>query len=563
MLASVRRPSPAHRARRGERGVSIVLAMLVLFVILVVVFQVSYDANVEMDQAATTVETTRMRMMADAAVQQAQSSLLMDIENAKGQSDGGGGDMGMIPGGGGGNEEEQGGGEGEGGEEDPGAGSEVSDVIARTDSRLDDWQDSVSLQPPLGNDYTLWVEVEDEDSKINLLGLWSSDVAQREPQKEIVRNLLDKAFEGTSLDLSFTDATEYLDHLDDWVKGNRGSFDPVPKPTLKKTNAEEEAAGGETTDTSLLDESARNFPLTLGELLMIEGLRPEHLYGFIEDDTYHPGLESYLTVWSQLEIKPEPPKTDDPFSGSPFTQGSLFDKPGPASGGGSSSGGEDGEDTEGETPEEDTSVLPTNNGLVNINTATLPVLRAIAPDDIPTTFLERIIEFRENIGRLRTEGKLSGTKSLFDDSVSGTTSSSSSSDEDEGEGDAANTEKDDDDPTKYVFEKPEDVIPKVEEEYGIELKVEPDIETTFVGRLAVTSQVFTIKVLVRDTKTERRTSWSAVVWRQQAGEKTLLLPLIPLGPYYDARRLKDFPKDFAEQSQDRFQRWTDQGYKAP
>ena len=32
---------------------------------------------------------------------------------------------------------------------------------------------------------------------------------------------------------------------------------------------------------------------------------------------------------------------------------------------------------------------------------------------------------------------------------------------------------------------------------------------------------------------------------------------------YDARRLKDFPKDFAEQSKDRFQRWTDQGYKRP
>jgi hypothetical protein len=392
-----------------------------------------------------------------------------------------------------------------------------------------------------------------------------------------VRNLLDKAFEGTSLDLSFTDATEILDKLDDWVKGNRGSFDPVPKPTLKKTNAEETAAAGGTADPGALDDGATNYPLTLGELLMIEGLRPEHLYGFIEDDVFHPGLESYLTVWSQLEIKPEPPKTDDPFSGSPFTQGSLFDKPGPGTGnsGTSGTGGESGgtggtgdESGGGETPE-DTSVLPTNNGLVNINTVSLPVLRAIAPDDIPTTFLERIIEYRDNIGRLRTEGKLSGTKSLFDDAVGGSSSSkssssSSSSDEgDEEKGDAANQEKDDDDPTKYVFEKPEDVIPKIEDEYGIVLKVEPDIETTFVGRLAVTSQVFTIKVLVRDTKTERRTSWSAVVWRQQAGEKTLLLPLVPLGPIYDPRRLKDFPKDFAEQSQDRFQRWTDQGYKRP
>jgi uncharacterized membrane protein YgcG len=604
MLVSARRPSAAFRARRGERGVSIVLAMLVLFVILVVVVQVNYDAHVEMDQAWTTVDTTKMRMMADAALQQAESSLLMDIENAQQSSSGdsaGGSSAGMLdPGGGSNGSSGAGGDQGDGSTDGSGTGSDVSDVIARTDSKLDDWQDSVSLQPPIGNDYTLWVEVEDEDSKINLLGLWSTDTNQREPLREIIRNLMDHAFEGTSLDLSFTDATEILDKLDDWVKGNRGSFDPIPRPPLKKSNAEDQAAAGslDAASTATLDDGEHDYPLTLHELLMVEGLKPEQMSGFVEDDVFHPGLESYLTVWSNLEVKPAPPSTDDPFSGSPFTQGSLFDKPPPDSGGtsgsskGSASGGSSGSGGTGGTGGEGgagsdagtgdstaSDILPTNNGLVNINTCSLAVLRAIAPDDIPTSFLERIVEYRDNILRLRQAGKIGGPKSLFDDPTgsssskssssknsSSSSSSSSSSDNSDGKSDAgagSDAEQDDDDPTKYVFEKPEDVIPKIEQEYGIVLKVDPEVETTFVGRLAVTSQVFTVKVLVRDAKTGRRTSWRSVVWRQQAGEKTLMVPLVELEPYYEARRLKDFPQDMAEQSGDRFQRWTDQGYKAP
>jgi uncharacterized membrane protein YgcG len=609
MQPSARRPSSAFRARRGERGVSIVLAMLVLFVILVVVVQVNYDAHVEMDQAWTTVDTTRMHMMADAATQQAESSLLMDIENAQQAASGdaaGGSSAGMLdPGGGSKGNDANGAGsdKGDGSTGAAGTGSDVSDVIARTDSKLDDWQDSVSLQPPIGNDYTLWVEVEDEDSKINLLGLWSTDTNQREPLREIIRNLLDHAFEGTSLDLSFTDATEILDKLDDWVKGNRGSFDPIPKPLLKKSNAEDQAAAGSmnatatsaSTDTpAVLDDGEHDFPLTLHEMLMVEGLKPEQMSGFVEDDVFHPGLEQYLTVWSNLEVKPAPPATDDPFSGSPFTQGSLFDKPPPDAAGGTGSskgsggsggssgaggtgdtGGAGSDAGNGDTTASDT--LPTNNGLVNINTCSMAVLRAIAPDDIPTSFLERIVEYRDNILRLRQAGKIGGPKSLFDDPTgsssskssssssksSPSSSSSSSSDDQSGAGAGSDAEQDDDDPTKYVFEKPEDVIPKVEQEYGITLKVDPEVESTFVGRLAVTSEVFTIKVLVRDAKTGRRTSWRSVVWRQQAGEKTVMIPLVELEPYYDARRLKDFPQDMAEQSGDRFQRWTDQGYKAP
>jgi len=569
--ASYRLPRACAR-RRGERGVSIVLAMLVLFVLIVVIAELRFDASVELDQARATAEGARMRMVAEAAFLQARTSLLMDAEAAQDQSSGGmgsgdesggggsagkeGGDpLGLGGGGGGGGDEgggdesEEGGGGGEGGE---GTGSDVSDVIARTDSRLDDWQDSVAIQPPVGNDFTLWVEVEDEDSKINLLGLWTKDTAQREAWHEIVRNLLDRVFEGSSLDLSWTDATEILDGLDDWVKGQRGSFDPVPKPPLKKSNADEKAEEGGL-ETAVIDVEERNYPLTLGELLLIEGLRPEHLHGFVEDDHFYPGLERYLTLWSQLELKPEPPVADE-FADSPFTKGSLFDQPSPTSSSGDTGGDE-------ESGDEELQASPTNDGLVNVNTAPLPVLRALAPDDIPTTFLEHIDEFRGRIDELRKEGKLDGSASLFDDKPE--SSGDQAEGQDEGDDGGMFEGDDDDDPTKYVFEMPDEVVSKVEQEFGIELGADPDVVTEFITRLAVNSQVFTIKVLVLDEATGRRASYRSVVWRMLGGEKPLAVTLLPLEPYYDARRLSDFPEDIAEKSKERFDRWTPEGYVEP
>jgi hypothetical protein len=546
---------PAADPRRGERGISILLAMLVLFVLVVVIFQVKFDATVELDQARATVANARMQKVADAAFLQARSALLMDIEQAQGGGDEGAGGDATNP------LEGEPPAEGEGGEESADGGADISDVIARTDSLLDDWQDSVALQPPLGNDYTLWVEVVDEDSKLNLLGLWSPDEEQKTAVHEMVRNLLDKAFDGTSLDLSWTDATEILDSLDKWVKGDRGSFDPVPKPKLKKTNAEEQGAEDGTLDPSLLDDTEKNYPLTLDELLNIEGLLPEHLSGFVEDDVFHPGLEEYLTLWSQLELKPKPPEVD-PFTGSPFTKGSLFDQnkidntaPG--------SEDESGEDEEtGDEPSDQPK--PTNDGLVNINTAPLAVLRAIAPEDVPTTFLEHIVEFRNRIIELRESGKLNMADAAFGNeptSVSGGMEEEPEEGEEE-EGSLFGDE-DDDDPTKYVFEKPEDVIPKVEEEFGIELHAEIDVETEFVTRLAVNSQVFTVKVLVLDEQTGRRTSYRGVLWRMEGAEAPVMVSLVQLEPFYDSRRLKDFPADIAEKSKERFERWTDEGYVAP
>jgi hypothetical protein len=571
--ARTRRPAGP---RRHEAGVSIVLAMLVLFVLVVVLFQVRFTASVELDQAVSFVNSARMGMLADAAFQQAQTQLLLDVdqpeEDAGGDGGSGADDAGggpEAPGGDGGGADtggsEDGGGSAFGGgdEGDSVGDSEeqasIADTMASTDSLLDEWQESSALAPALGQDYTMFVEVEDEDSKVNLLGLWNPDEEVADRQREVVRVLLDKAFEGTSRDLSYIDCNDMLDNLDDWVAGNRGSFDPVPVPKLKKTNQEEEETEGEL-DTTVLDEAANNFPLTLGELADIEGFTGERLSGFVEDDVFYPGLERYLTLFSNLELKPEPPATEDPFGGSPFTEGSLFDKPPagsspPAAGDGGDTG--EGEEGSGSSDEEE-SFDPTNDGLVNANTAPLVVLRALAPEDIPTSFLEKIVEYRQEIVRLQSEGALTDSGgSLFDDAPG--TSGEDSEGEDDGSSDSSDSsgglgdDDEDENIVDYVFTTGEEVVDKVEEKYKFSLNLDPGIKEDFTTLLTTTSNVFTIKILILDTVTKRRASYRGMVWRMTGGDSPpSVVTIMPLEPAYDPRRLKDFPEDLSDSSEARF-----------
>jgi len=523
-------PPRLRPATRGERGVSIVLAMLVLFVLVVVVFEIRYSASVEQDQARMIVEARRMGLLADAGRRQAESALIMDVEQAQGEE----GTEGQTGGEGG---------EGMGGDESGESGEpDISQTTATTDSRLDEWNDPLALAPTFGEDFQVLVEVEDEDGKLNLLGQWSPDQEQSDAQREILLVLLDKAFEGTTLDISFADAMQITDRMGDWTRGNRGAFDPIPTPPLKTTNAEDAAEEGGTDQTVLtLDEKHR--PLTLEELGLIEGLRPEHLRGFIENDEFYPGLDRFLTIWSQLELKPPPPEAD-PFANSPFskfTQGSLFDQ------------------TMGESPDEQAEPPaefapdPTNNGLINVNTAPLLVLRALAPSDLPTSFLEKLDEFRRKIDELKTADEISQGDSLFAQDKLATPGQ-----EDEAAS-GSSDEEDEKDPTKYVFTTVEEVIDKVEQEFGITLGLEPAVESTFLSRLGVTSNVFTIKVLIYtliddpstgEKRFGRRTSYRTVVWRMVSTDNTRMLTLLPLEPCFDPRRPKDYGLDLDEFGED-------------
>ena len=529
-MPPVRLPAAA-ASRRSERGVSLVLSIIILTMLIVVLYQVWYLSIIELEQAGHHVSSVRQYHLADASRLQAQSVLLMDIEDAGlGGAEGGGGGLGGGGGGLGGlsgNPGDGGGGGGTGlGGDDGGGGGGAAAVTQSTDSMLDEWMNPAALAPPLGEGLTIYVEVIDEDSKINLLGLWTEDEEKRDEWREIVGTVLDRAFDGTSLDLSSLDVKDILDELDDWVKGDRSLFNRPPLPNLKKSRAEDEAEESEL-DTDIIENEFVNFPLTLGELLMIEKIQPEHLYGFVEDDEYYPGLERYLTLWSELELKDAEADEDEDFGDSPFA-GSVFDDEG----------------DEAEAAEEAAlQADATADGRVNVNTAPLVVLRALAPEDIPTSFLERLVEFREQIHELRSEWE-TGLGEGFD----GTFGQAAS------EGETGAEEGDEDDPTQYVFQSETEVFDKVEDKWELSIFTDDEDKSLFVSRLGVISNVFTIRIHLFDQETGRRASYRTIAWRMTSQDDPRMITLLPLELYADTRRPEDFPEEMEDIGDRRFER---------
>lgn len=494
-----------------------VLALLVLFVLLVVVFQVFLTSEVELEQAALRVERSRWWHLADACAQQARSALVVDLEDAADEE---GEDGGAAAGG----DVFAGGGEGSA---DGALGGSSAEVAGSTDSALDEWAQSANVVPALGEGLTLYVEVVDEDSKLNLLGLYTEDEDVAQEWRDIFITLFDEAFEGTSRDLSYADAHDILDGLDDWVKGERKSLSRKELPEQKLTDAQDQEASEVDTDI-IEDKEFIHYPFTLDELLLFEGLRPEHLDGFVEDDEYFPGLREAITLWSHLELKDPPPEDeDDPFSGSPL-----------------GGGDEAAEDTAAEDQALIQSAQTSNDGKVNCNTAPLIVLRALAPEDIPTSFLERVIEFRELMHEVRDE--LIESEGFDWDQP----------DEDEAEGGGADDESDldEDDPAYYVFSDTAEVFDKVEGKWDLSVFTDEEEKELFLGRLTTVSEVFTIKILVLDAEAGRRATYRTVVWRIDDEDQPRCVTLEPLHEYHDSRRPEDYPEDLADDSQDRFSR---------
>lgn len=516
-------PAPAdrrlHARRPEEAGVSVVLVLLSLLFLVVLVFQVDFAAHVESDRALNTVQAAQMRYIAEACLLQARSSLLLDLE--EGQDAGEGGGAGGDPFAG-----AEGGGEGEGDDAGPGgnAALDAAAVTAATDSLLDEWSNSASLIPPFGDDWDILVEIEDEDSKLNLLGIWTEDEEVREEWREVIRRLLDNAFEGTSLDFSALDATDIVGDLDEWAKGQRGSYERVPVPARKQSQEQDDAELSEL-DTDIIDREEQHYPLTLRELAFHDKVRPEHLSGFVEDDIFYPGLERYLTVWSQLELKePVDDEDEDLFADSPL--------------GGDDDEGEEGDDEDDADEDDELAVQETLDGRVNVNTAPLAVLRALAPDDIPTSFLEAIIEFRE---RVLEEADQIQADRFSDRRAAADPASRSLLDDDPPE-----SYDEEDDPTRFVFQAADEVFDKVEEELELSVFTDDSDRSDFESRLGVESQVFTVKIIISEpydplspTGLLTRRSYRAVMWRAMTADGPRMIPLMPLEPYRDPRRIPD------------------------
>jgi len=493
--------------RPGEAGIVLILTMLVLFVLLIVVYQVFMTAEVELEQARQHVITAQYRSLAEACSLAAQSALLIDLEDAAATEEEGGGEA--APGGSSPFGDD---GASQGSEDGEGEGS-TAEVIAKTDSDLDEWADPAAIAPPLGEGLSLFIEIVDEDSKINLLGLWTEDEERREEWRDIFERLLDKAFEGTSLDLTSSDAVDLMDVLDDWVVGDREMFGRREPPELKLTDAQD--AEADEIDTDIIENEEVHFPLSLTELLMVDGLLPAHLDGFVEDDEYYPGLREMITIWSHLELKAEAvDEEDDEFFGSPLG---------------------DSEPDESEASDELGTAGTVSNGQVNCNTALYAVLRALAPEDIPSSFLEKVIEFRDKLHTVRDEIE-SGVRVEWTEDL----------DDEEAQ------ELDEDDPAYYVFQEPEELFDKVAEQWDLSVFTDEAEKQKFIGRLGVESEVFTIKILILDVGANRRASFRTVVWRVGDEEQPRCVVLRPLEEYSETRRLEDFPEALEQTGEARF-----------
>jgi type II secretory pathway component PulK len=454
-----------------ERGVILILSMLVVLVLACVIVQLFFTTSVNREITKHQKIHYPMVMAARGAVFQTTAVLIQDLENQsmdEGASEEEGG--GLEPGSGG----EPGAGE-EGGEE-----GGMEDNTAATDSFVDEWARPGAIAVTTSNELDVMVLVRDEDAKFNILSVVAKDEEDADLSRERLSRLIDSFRENTRFDVSLATSERIVDSIVRWIEGDRDT-DRFPKP-LTKTGAKDE-------DPKQSDEDLIHYPLTIDELRMCEGVTAEILYGFMDDGERIPGLIEYVTCYSNLIFdsipKDEEDENWDPGFGDGEEEGE--DPPGEE--------GEEGEEEEEETAEP----VETNNGRININTAPFAVLRGlISEDEIPNSVLEKIIEFRGKALEAYEEMERR-----------------------DGEFGAILEEEDNED---FIFTDAAEVFDRVEEYFDTDFNLEKDVETEFTSLLETKSNVFTIYVSVRKPESKVQKNFRAVVWRwsgtTSAGEET-------------------------------------------
>jgi len=499
------RPLRKNTPLESERGVILILAMLVVLVLACVVVQLFFTTTVNREITEHQKIAYPMAMAARGALLQAQAVLIQDLQNQAADAGTGdeGGDTGTGGDTGGDTGDEPGGGPGidggDGGGEEP-----AGESGANSDSLVDEWARPGAIAVMTSNELDVKVVIRDEDSKFNILSIVAKDEEYAEECRDRLARLIDTFREDTRADVSMSTADRLVDSMVKWFEGNRDT-DRFPKPKIKTGPKDEEP--------ETLDRDEINFPLSIEELQMCEGMTPEILFGFQEKGERIPGLIEFITCHSNL-IFDEIPTDEEEIEDDPY---------------GNETGGEEEEDPPpggetGDEEEEPEVAIETNNGRININTAPLPVLRALMDDsEITNSVLERIIEFRDK------------AIEAYEKSLERDWELDNPDDEDEDE--------------DFIFTDPAEVIERVEDYFETSFNLEKDAEEKFASLLTVTSNVFTIYVSVRKTEANLCQNFRAVIWRRsggaastgvETGEETTdseqtsephFITLVPLEPY--------------------------------
>lgn len=354
------------------------LSLLVLLVLVLIVFQISIATGTNARVARNDVGLTLMDLAIESAFLEMGRQLIEDAEASSGQggpgAPGGGpppelsgasADPGAAPGG-------------------PGGGG------GPTDSKNDPW---ASPDRSDINEVPLWVLVQDEDSKLNILGMLAPDEVEAELCFERVVRILDLCREGTDEDIDLGEAEDMAEAMRDHMRRRRDSTDW--RPDLL------------TDDENNLD---MGLPLSLREFVILEPFQRQHFMDYRDEDgnIVH-SIEAFLTIWTSVgtlqdlqdgpggEGEPGSPGTDDPGPGDPDGQGAP---------GQQGDGGLPGSQGDGGAQQDPQGALPSGPGTgpaaggepgiaVNINTAPKAVLAGLLDDrDVPIRFWDAVIEYR-------------------------------------------------------------------------------------------------------------------------------------------------------------------------
>lgn len=250
------------------------------------------------------------------------------------------------------------------------------------DSREDAW--AKKTEKTLG-DVRVNYFVEDENRKFNLLSVISPDNNYAKASQDRLARIIDRLREGTDRDIGASDADRLAVAITEFLQGKARPTD-IPRPALLSDIPNEE----------------KSIPLTLDELLFVDGIEENLLYDFEEKESeyseeklIYPGLESVLTVWTSLRLKDTGQSTTP---GTATTTNNTANAT-PASANQQQSGAAQG-----------------SLGVqVNLNTAPRAVMEGLFPEnEVPHNVVEALIRYR-NIEKEDSETSSSNSSNPLDE----------------------------------------------------------------------------------------------------------------------------------------------------
>lgn len=346
----LRRHVHAPAARRGS---ALLMAFLVLIVLAAILFQIYIGTTTDARVARNDVTLTTMDQAIESALLEVYDRLLTDAESgAAAGSAGAAGAAGAAAG-------------GEAGTEVAAPGAPAGAESEPADSREDTWG---RVQRTTINEIELRVQVQDEDSKINVLSLLTEDEEQADQALERVARVLDLCREDSTADLDRGEARRLAEAMREHIRGRARSALPRTKAL---SDSEEEPEHG--------------LPMSLRELIVVEPFHAGLFRDFRDDRgrVVH-SIGSFLTVWTALERH----ASADPAAATSAS----------ASTGGAAQGqGEAQAEGQGEGAGQGTGGAAAASGgvAVNINTAPAAVLKSLVDDRVvPYRFWDEVIEYR-------------------------------------------------------------------------------------------------------------------------------------------------------------------------